>query len=222
MRMTRALAAAVALAALTPRIGTAQLGSTFKDAWFWGVKAGGMDYNSATTTHQQAPLGGIEWMITRTHGGLYISYSEAFFTDQAAIITNVDPSDTLPRLINLKNMRRLDMAAMVFPGNNSYVHPYAGIGFSIKQISNAESADPNYTSTDQYNATQAYISELRTGASPYFIVGNQIRLIGFSIFFQGTASPAQKNMFLYNNKSFHLTYEAGVRYNFGSSIEKND
>jgi len=79
----------------------------------------------------------------------------------------------------------------------------------------------NFTSPDQYTATQAFIAELRTGASPYFIVGNQIRLIGFSVFFQGTASPAQKNMFLYNNKSFHLTYEAGIRYNFGSSIDKN-
>lgn len=221
MRITRALAAALAFAALMPRTGTAQLGRGFKDAWFWGAKAGAMDYNSATTTHQQAPLGGIEWLITRSHGGLYVSYSESFFTDQAAILTNVDPSDTLPRLINLKNMRRLDVAAMIFPGNNLYMHPYAGIGFSIKQISNAESADPLYTSQDQYNATQAYIAALRTGASPYFIVGNQIRLIGFSVFFQGTASPAQKNMFLYNNKAFHLTYEAGIRYNFGSSIEKN-
>jgi len=118
-------------------------------------------------------------------------------------------------------VRRLDVAALVFPGNNSYIHPYAGIGFSIKQISDAEPADMNFTSPDQYTATQAFIAELRTGASPYFIVGNQIRLIGFSVFFQGTASPAQKNMFLYNNKSFHLTYEAGIRYNFGSSIDKN-
>jgi hypothetical protein len=215
MRITRALAAAAVLVVVAPRIGTAQIGSSFKDAWFWGVKAGGMDYNSATTMHRQAPLGGIEWLITRTHGGLYVSYS-----DQAAIVTGVDPSDTLPRVINLKNMRRLDMAAMVFPGSNTWVHPYAGIGFSIKQISSAIPADPNFTSSDQYAATQAYIRELRTGASPYYVLGSQLRLIGFSVFFQGTASPAQQNMFLYNSKGFHLTYEAGIRYNVGSSISK--
>ena len=221
MRITRALAAAVALSAAMPRVGTAQLGSSFKDAWFWGVKAGGMDFNSATTSHRQAPLGGAEWLITRSHGGLYVSYSEAFFTDQAAVLTNVDPADTVPRIINLKNMRRLDMAAMIFPGNNSYVHPYAGIGFSIKQITSADPADMNFTSSDQYQATQAYITELRTGASPYFILGSQLRLIGFSVFFQGTASPAQKNMFLYNGKAFHLTYEAGLRYNVGRSISRD-
>jgi len=74
---------------------------------------------------------------------------------------------------------------------------------------------------DQYNVTQAYITELRTGASPYFIVGTQLRMIGFSVFAQGTASPAQKNMFLYNGKAFHLTYEAGIRYNVGRSISKD-
>jgi hypothetical protein len=221
MRITRALIAAAALVAAMPRIGTAQLGSSFKDAWFWGVKAGGMDFNSATTAHRQAPLGGVEWMITRSHGGLYVSYSEAFFTDQAAILTQVDPSDTLPRVINLKNMRRLDVAAMIFPGTGMWAHPYAGIGFSLKQISSAEPADNTYTSADQYNATQALITDLRTGASPYFIVGSQFRMVGFSIFFQGTASPAQKNMFLYNGKSFHLTYEGGIRYNIGSSIQKD-
>ena len=221
MRITRALTAAAVLAVAAPRVGTAQIGSSFKDAWFWGVKAGGMDYNSATTMHRQAPLGGLEWLITRSHGGLYVSYSEAFFTDQAAILTGSDPSDTLPRIINLKNMRRLDIAAMVFPGSNLWVHPYAGVGFSIKQISNAEPADLNFTSSDQYALTQAYIKELRTGASPYYILGSQLRLIGFSIFFQGTASPAQQNMFLYNNKGFHLTYEAGIRYNVGSSITKD-
>src|SRR5947199_9771511 len=111
MRMTRALAAAAVLVVVAPRIGTAQIGSSFKDAWFWGVKSGGMDYNSATTTHRQAPMGGVEWLITRTHGGLYVSYSEAFFTDQAAILTNTDPSATLPRLINLKNMTGLELWA---------------------------------------------------------------------------------------------------------------
>jgi hypothetical protein len=221
MRITRALAAAAVLVAVAPRVGTAQIGSAFKDAWFWGVKAGAMDYNSATTNHRQAPLGGIEWLITRNHGGLYVSYSEAFFTDQAAILTQVDPSDTLPRVINLKNMRRLDIAAMIFPGSNQWVHPYAGVGFSIKQISSAVPADMNFTSSDQYDATQAFIQELRTGAAPYYIIGSQLRLIGFSVFFQGTASPAQPNMFLHNNKGFHLTYEAGIRYNFGSSISKD-
>ena len=218
MRKTRALTVALALVAVLPQIGTAQVGRSFKDAWFWGVKVGGMDYNSATTTHQQAPLGGVEWLITRSRGGLYISFSQALFTDQAGIL--LDANDTTPKPIDLKNMRRLDVAAMVFPGNNLYVHPYAGIGFSIKQINSAAAAPFAYASADEYYTTQSFVAQLRTGASPYFIAGTQLRMIGFSVFFQGTASPAQKNMFLYNGKSFHLTYEGGLRFNFGSAIDK--
>lgn len=219
MRMNRTLAVALAALAALPSIGTAQMGRSFNDAWFWGVKGGAMDYNSLTTTHQQAPLLGIEWLVTRKKGGLYVSFSQAFFNDQAAVMTNVDASDTTAHLIDLKNMRRLDVAGMIFPGSSLYMHPYAGIGVSIKQINSATPAEA-FTSIDQYNAVTSFSNELRTGASPYFIAGSQFRFPFFSFFFQGTASPAQKNMFLYNGKSFHLTYEAGIRYNVGTSIDR--
>jgi hypothetical protein len=218
MRMSRTLIAAAVLVAALPQIGSAQMGRSFKDAWFWGAKGGGMDYNSATTTHQQAPLVGADWLITRTRGGLYVSYSQALFNDVSGIVMD---GDTTVHLVNLKNMRRLDVAAMVFPGGSVYARPYGGIGVSVKQINSAELADySSFSTPDQLAAAQSFIMQLRTAASPYFVGGLQLRLIGFSFFMQGTASPANKNMFLYNGKAFHLTYEAGLRYNFGSSIEK--
>ena len=219
MRIARVLAAALALAAMVPRDGTAQQALSFKDAWFWGIKAGGMDFTSGTGARQEAPMFGAEWMITRSHGGLYVSFSQAFFNDQAGILTNTGPADTLPLVVNLKDMRRLDMAAMIFPGSSLYTHPYAGIGFSLKQIATATPAAA-YTSVDQANMGDALITSLRTGASPYFIIGSQFRFPLFSLFVQGTASPALKNMFLYNGSSFHLTYEVGLRYNAGGSIDK--
>jgi hypothetical protein len=217
--MTRALIAALALVAVLPQLGTAQMGRSFKDAWFWGAKGGGMDYNSSTMTHQQAPLVGAEWLITRNRGGLYVSFSQAFFTDQAGIMLE---GDTAVHMVNLKNMRRVDVAGMVFPGATVYTQPYVGIGVSLKQINNADLANPSsLSSPDQRAAAQGFIMTLRTAASPYFIAGAQLRLPMFSFFVQGTASPANKNMFLYNGKAFHLTYEAGLRYNVGSSIDKN-
>jgi hypothetical protein len=221
MRTIRALAAALLLVGVLPQVGAAQMGRSFKDAWFWGVKTGVMDYNKAfissgaIQTHQPAPIIGAEWLITRSHGGLYVSYSQAFLTDQARIQTDGSDSTTI-RDVGLKNMRRLDVAAMAFPGNNSYFHPYAGAGFSMKQVNHAEII--NQTSDDAL--AQAFITELRTGISPYFVAGSQFRLPMFSFFVQATASPAQKNMFLYNGKSFHVTLETGIRYNFGSSIDK--
>ncbi|HKO14712.1 MAG TPA: hypothetical protein VJU87_00640 [Gemmatimonadaceae bacterium] len=214
MRFIRTLTAVLALVAVYPRSGAAQMGRPFTNAWFWGVKGGGMDYNSFTQTHQQAPLVGAEWLITRSRAGLYVSFSQAMFTDQSAVL--VDP-DTVP--VTLKNMRRVDVAAVVFPGSSRFVHPYGGIGFSLKQIASAETSDPTFASDPNI---QAFLTELRTGASPFFILGSQFRLPMFSVFFQGTASPAQKNMFLYNGKAFHLTYEGGVRFNVGGSIDRSN
>ena len=215
MRTIRALTAALAFVAAVPAVGTAQLGSSFTNSWFWGVKAGAMDYNKLTQSHQQAPLIGGDWLITRTRGGLYVSFSQAMFTDLALV--QLDPADTNSRkTIDLKDMRRVDLAAMGFIGNSNYWHPYAGAGFSLKQIATANIQ--NMTTAD--GQTLALVTALRTGAAPYFIAGAQLKLSLFSFFFQGTASPANKNMFLYNGKSFHLTYEAGLRYNVGSAIDK--
>jgi hypothetical protein len=214
MRTIRALTAALAFVAAVPAVGTAQLGRPFTNSWFWGAKGGGMDYNSLTKSHRQAPLLGGDWLITRTHGGLYVSFTQAMLTDLALV--QLDPADTNTKSsVELKDMRRVDLAAMAFVGNSTYWHPYVGAGFSLKQIAtaNIQSASPD-------GQTIAFVTALRTGAAPYFIAGAQLKLTLFNFFFQGTASPANKNMFLYNGKAFHLTYEAGLRYNVGSAIDK--
>ena len=65
MRLLRVLTAAIGLAALLPKPSAAQGGRQFKDAWFWGVKGGGVLYSSASTENSLAPLVGAEWLITR-------------------------------------------------------------------------------------------------------------------------------------------------------------
>ena len=53
--------------------------------------------------------------------------------------------------------------------------------------------------------------------------GLQVRMTQFSVFGQAVASPAQQGFFLYNangGQSFNISLEGGVRYNFGSSIDR--
>jgi len=57
--------------------------------------------------------------------------------------------------------------------------------------------------------------------SPFGIVGVQYRFTGISVFGQATANPTQHNFLLYNGQSFNSSLEFGVRYNVGSSIDKN-
>ena len=57
MRLLRVLTAAIGLAALLPSLSAAQGGRQFKDAWFWGVKGGGVLYSSASTENSAGPAG---------------------------------------------------------------------------------------------------------------------------------------------------------------------
>src|ERR1700716_3982219 len=80
MRLLRILAMATAVAALLAQPSAAQGGRQFKDAWFWGAKTGTLVYSSATTNSSAAPLFGGEWLITRTHGGLYVAFDQTYLT----------------------------------------------------------------------------------------------------------------------------------------------
>ena len=82
MRLLRVLAVATGFAALLSHTSAAQDGRQFKDAWFWGLKTGAVSFSSATTTNGGAPLIGAEWLITRSRGGLYVSFDQAFLTTQ--------------------------------------------------------------------------------------------------------------------------------------------
>jgi hypothetical protein len=113
MRTFRALTIATAVVAMLPSFASAQNGRGFKDAWFWGIKGGGISLADSSASYKQAPMAGVDWLITRTHGGLYISGAQSFFTRQTFTLRDpVAGVDSGLRVINLKNLRRLDMALM--------------------------------------------------------------------------------------------------------------
>ncbi len=141
MRLLRALAMAAVFAALLSRSGAAQDARQFKDAWFWGIKGGALSFSSTTTTNGGAPLVGGEWLITRTGGGLYISYDQAFFTTQGGFVDH-DPDSTFTRPVRLKDLRRFTIAGMVFPIQSRVLHPYAGLGLLFSQIGGTQLLSP--------------------------------------------------------------------------------
>jgi hypothetical protein len=215
------LALATGFAALLSQSSAAQDGRQFKDAWFWGIKTGGLVYTSATTNTGGAPLVGAEWLITRTRGGLYMSFDEAFLRTQGQFIAQ-DPDSVFVRSVRLKNLRRFTMAGMVFPMQTRNLHPYVGLGLAFNQIAGAELLTGT-TNTSQYRAALDSIQSKKAAFSPIFITGVQARLKRFSIFGQGTASPTQASFFLANSSSshkFHFSLEGGIRYNVGSSIDR--
>ncbi len=219
MRMIRALATAAAVVVALPTIAAAQQGRQFKDAWFWGIKAGGLTFADSGGKYKQAAYTGVEWLITRTRGGLYVSAGEAFLSGTGLVQRDPFVPDSGFRAIHVKNIRRADFAIMGFPGQSYTFHPYVGIGFTLNAIADAEPIGV-FSSVDQAEFTRQEIQEQKVKIAPLFIGGAQWRLKYFSVFGQLTANPAQRAFLLYNGRPFNMTYELGLRYNVGTSIDK--
>jgi hypothetical protein len=220
MRTMRALTIATAVVVAVPTIATAQQGRSFKDAWFWGIKGGGLTLADSGQAYKQAPYAGVEWLITRTHGGLYISGGQAFFTQQTFVARDPAQADSGLRVVDIKNMRKLDVAVMGFPGEHLRFHPYAGVGFSLQQIVDAH-ARPPFGNADQVAYANQVIQDQKVAFSPLLIVGGQYAMRKVSIFGQGSLSPTQSQFLGYNGRSMSFSYELGLRYNVGTSIDRN-
>lgn len=220
MRFLRVLAVATCFAALPSQSSAAQDGRQFKDAWFWGVKGGAVSFNSAITSNGGAPLVGAEWLITRSRGGLYASFDQAFFTTEGGFVDR-DVDSIFVRPVKLKNMRRFTLAGMVFPWQTRSLHPYAGFGLALSQIAGATLLT-GPSSGQRYQIALDSIQARKAAFSPIFIAGAQAQRRSFSVFGQATASPTQQTFFLSNDggAAFNFSLEFGLRYNVGSSIDR--
>jgi hypothetical protein len=220
MRTIRALRIAAAIVVALPTMAAAQHGREFKDSWFWGIKAGGLTFGDSGQAYRQAPLAGIDWLITRSKGGLYVSGGQAFFHEKTVTFRDPNfPVDSGFREIQLKNLRRLDVAVMGFPGDFLRFHPYVGAGFSVASVGDAEATGP-FANTTQLDFANQVITTEKVQAGPMGIIGGQWRFKWASAFGQLTVSTAHKDFILYNGRPLNLTYEFGLRYNVGTSIDR--
>lgn len=221
MRYLRVLAVATGFVALLSQSSAAQDQRQFKDAWFFGAKAGALSYSSATTNNGGAPLVGAEMLITRTHGGLYVSLDQAFLTTNGGF-QDRDPDSSFVRYARLKNLRRFTMAAMAFPTQFRNVHPYFGGGLVFNQIAGASLLTGTVNSA-RYQIALDSIQSKKAAFSPILIGGAQVKYRPMSAFGQVTLSPTQQSFFLANpnsSRAFNASLEFGVRYNVGSSIDR--
>ena len=222
MRLLRELAVATGFAALISHTSAAQDGRQFKDAWFWGLKGGSLLYSSASSNSAAAPLIGGEWVITRSRGGLYASYDQLFMNTFGQFVDRDVNNAQFFHQVALKNMRRVSLAGLVFPMQSVRVHPYGGVGVSFNQVNNAVLINDASNAGRQAQALDS-IQTKRTSFAPLFMGGVQFKLQPASVFGQLTASPIQQTFFLSNDtngRAFNLSFEFGVRYNIGSSIDR--
>jgi hypothetical protein len=178
MRVIRALAVA-ALVALDVRAATAQPTRNFKDSWFWGIKGGALGYQVISDTTPDnpferawggpvAPVVGIDWMITRTRGGLYVSYDHSIFTQFVFVNDSSGPIDFTPggRPVVIKDMRRFTMAGLLFPMQSYFMHPYVGFGATLSHIAKATPQGTYTNPARQQPLVEGTIQQFRSVALP--------------------------------------------------------
>jgi hypothetical protein len=220
MRLLRVLVVATSFAALLAQPSAAQEGRPFKDAWFWGLKGGVLNYSSsAGTDNAGAPMLGVEWLITRTKGGLYASVDQSFFNSSSFYR---EPPVAGDPLVDISHVRRYSLAALVFPMQTPTLHPYAGFGVSLHQVVSANLRD-GITIPALRAAAADSVQNKRAALAPMFMLGAQKRLPRFSVFAHGTGNFIPRGFLLRYEKpkrALEWSLEAGIRYNVGASIDR--
>lgn len=217
MRLSPLLRTSLTLAALGA-LSAADAGAqkrTFQDSWFWGVKGSGMLYSTRRVSNSVAPGVGAEWLITRTRAALNITASQYFFSDLSSIDDPTNPA--VGRTIQIENMRNVGASILAFPRSFGFLRPYAGVGLNFNLISNT-TAQGAFASPAQRDSIRSQLQAARTGVIPLLTAGGMTQLRGLNLFVQGGFSPA-KTTFLFNTDNTYF-FEAGLRYNVGSAIDR--
>ena len=118
--------------------------------------------------------------------------------------------------MQVKDLRRITLAAVVFPKHFGGITPYGGLGYTIAVLGDArvfvDSAD-----TFPNNAFLDEVERRRSRSAVLGMAGIQIQTKRAAIFAQETMLPSNSSFLFSSVLSF---FEFGVRYNFGSSIDR--
>ena len=222
MRHIRVLATAAVLAAVISQPSAAQEGRQFKDAWFWGAKGGVVAFSSnGGTDNSPAPSVGIDWVITRSIGGLYVSFDQTFLSTETRFST-IGANGFADPLARVHNERRLALAALVFPMQSPRFHPYFGLGGAVHKIGSYNYLT-DFTSAGQYSIAEDSIQSRKVAISPLVMGGLQMRATRFSVFGQTLVTFMPENYLINcpcSKRGLRYSVEGGIRYNVGTSIDK--
>lgn len=214
----RVLCALVAFAFVSASDAGAQSGRPFENSWFWGVKAGSLRFATNDETRTVGTLG-ADWVITRKSGGLYVSFDMANFVSDARVVDSNAGGGF--RQIQVNDLRRIGVAGMIFPVKYGRVRPYAGVGFSLDVLGDAavvaDSTDATSDTPDQSFFTT--VDQRRSAIALMFLGGAQMELSRLAAFAQLSAVP-DAGKFLIGRDPL-LALQFGLRYNVGSSIDRN-
>jgi hypothetical protein len=214
MQKFRAIAVAVVATLVVSASANAQEMRNFDNSWFWGFKSGVNTFSVPGHGNTSTVDMGIDWMITRTKGGLYVSGNQSIFQRDVEVFDA--SSNTLQRTVRVNDLRRISFAALAFPKHFGGITPYAGLGFMIAVLGDARvrvDTANTFPSTAFFDA----VDNARSRGAVLGMAGIQIQTRRAAIFAQETMLPSNGQFLFPSVLSF---FEFGIRYNFGSSIDQ--
>lgn len=214
MQKLRAVAVALVATFVVSTSADAQVRRNFDNSWFWGFKSGVNTFSLPGGGNTSTVDLGIDWLITRTKGGLYVSGNQSVFERDVDVFDQA--SNTGQRRVRVNDLRRITFAGLAFPKHFGGITPYGGIGYTIAVLGDAR-IFVDSTNSFPNNAFIDKVESRRSRSSILGMAGIQIQTKRAVIFAQETLLPSTPNFLFTSVLSF---FEFGVRYNFGSAIDR--
>ena len=215
MQKHRAVVVALVATLVVSASAHAQGMRDFDNSWFWGFKSGVNTFSVPGHGNTSTVDFGVDWVITRTKGGLYVSGNQSIFERDLEFI---DPtSNSGQRTVRVNDLRRITVAGLVFPKHFGGITPYAGLGYTITVLGDAR-VFVDSANTFPSNAFLDEVERERSRGAVVAIGGVQIQARKLAIFAQETIVPSNSSFLFSSVLNF---FEFGVRLNFGSSIDRD-
>jgi hypothetical protein len=216
MQKLSAVAVAVVATLVVSASASAQEMRNFDNSWFWGFKSGVNTFSAPGHGNTSTVDLGVDWLITRTNGGLYVSGNQSIFKRDVDVFDAA--SSTGQRTVQVSDLRRISFAALAFPKHFGGITPYGGIGYTIAVLGDARVyVDTTAGNPSPNNAFLDRVDQARSRGAVFGMGGVQIQTRRAAIFAQETMLPSNGQFLFPSVLSF---FEFGVRYNFGSSIDR--
>ncbi|HEV2016903.1 MAG TPA: hypothetical protein VGQ98_01225 [Gemmatimonadaceae bacterium] len=214
MQKLKAVAVAMVATLVVSASASAQEMRNFDNSWFWGFKSGVNTFSAPGHGNTSTVDLGIDWLITRTRGGLYVSANQSIFKRDVDVFDAA--SNNNQRTVQVSDLRRISFAALAFPKHFGGITPYAGVGYTIAVLGDAR-VFVDSVNTVPNNAFLDRVDNARSRGAVFGMGGVQIQTKRAAIFAQETMLPSNGKFLFPSVLSF---FEFGVRYNFGSSIDR--
>jgi hypothetical protein len=136
-------------------------------------------------------------MITRTKVAMYVSVEQSFFDTQGGVFDATSSGST--RIVDIKDSRRYNLQLFAFPKQFGSFRPYAGLGFAILMVRDAN-PEGTFASPESQDTVFARVDDQSSRTSPVFTLGGQYDISRFALFAQAS-TMATRNRFLINGKA---------------------